>query len=48
MLIVSCSSKTQIDFTFLVPSYPGCPAKEAVKWLLLLCTMETDQNVSKI
>jgi len=32
-LIVSCSSKIQIDFTFLVPAYPGCPGNEAVKWL---------------
>jgi len=32
----SCSSKIQIGFTFLVPAYPGCPGKEAVKWLLLL------------
>ena len=29
---VSCSSKIQIGFTFLVPAYPGCPGKEAVKW----------------
>jgi len=28
----SCSSKIQIGFTFLVPAYPGCPGKEAVKW----------------
>jgi len=35
-LIVSRSSKIQIGFTFLVPAYPGCPGKEAVKWLLLL------------
>jgi len=35
-LIVSCSSKIQIGFTFLVPAYLGCPGKEAVKWLLLL------------
>ena len=35
-LTVSCSSKIQIGFTFLVPAYPGCPRKEAVKWLLLL------------
>jgi len=21
-------------FTFMVPAYPGCPGKEAVKWLL--------------
>jgi len=35
-LTVSCSSKIQIGFTFLVSAYPGCPGKEAVKWLLLL------------
>jgi len=38
-LTVSCSSKIQIGFTFLVPAYPGCPGKEAVKWLLLLWSM---------
>jgi len=32
-LTVYCSSKIQIGFTFLVPAYPGCPGKEAVKWL---------------
>ena len=32
-LTVSCSSKVQIGFTFLVPAYPGSPGKEAVKWL---------------
>jgi len=30
---VSCSSKIQIGFTFLVSAYPDCPGKEAVKWL---------------
>jgi len=35
-LTVSCYSKIQIGFTFLVPAYPGYPGKEAVKWLLLL------------
>ena len=35
-LTVSRSSKIQIGFTFLVPAHPGCPGKEAVKWLLLL------------
>ena len=24
-------------FTFLVPAYPACPGKEAVKWLLCCC-----------
>jgi len=33
LLTVSCSSKIQISFTFLVPAYPACPGKEAVKWL---------------
>ena len=32
-LTVSCSSKIQIGFTFLVLAYPGSPGKEAVKWL---------------
>ena len=35
-LTVSCFSKIQIGFTFLVPAHPGSPGKEAVKWLLLL------------
>jgi len=26
-LTVSCSSKIQIGFTFLVPAYQGCPGK---------------------
>jgi len=34
-LTVSCSSKIQIGFTFLVPAHPGFPGKEAVKWLLV-------------
>jgi len=28
---VSCSSKIQIGFTFLVPAHPGSPGKRAVK-----------------
>jgi len=28
---ISCSSKIQIGFTFLVPAYPGSPGKSAVK-----------------
>jgi len=30
-LTVSCSSKIQIGFTFLVPAYPGCPGEETIK-----------------
>ena len=32
-LTVSFFSEILIGFTFLVPAYPGCPGKEAVKWL---------------
>ena len=32
-LTVSCFSKIQIGFTFLVPAHPGSPGKRAVKWL---------------
>ena len=28
---VSCSSKIQIGFTFLVPAHPGSPGKRAVE-----------------
>jgi len=34
---VSCFSKIQIGFTFLVPAHPGSPGQRAVKWVLLLC-----------
>ena len=30
-LTVSCFSKIQIGFTFLVPAYQDCPGKRAVK-----------------
>jgi len=30
-LTVSCSSKIQIGFTFLVPAHPGSPGKRAIK-----------------
>ena len=32
-LTVSCFSKIQIGFTFLVPAHPGSPVKRAVKWV---------------
>jgi len=32
-LTVSCFSKIQIGFTFLVPVHPGSPRKRAVKWV---------------
>jgi len=33
-LTVSCFSKTQIGFTFLVPAHPASPRQRAVKWIL--------------
>jgi len=41
-LTVSCSSKIQIGFTFLVPAHPGSPGHRAVKrvcvlWCLIVC-----------
>jgi len=35
-LSVSCSSKIQIGFTFLVPAYLGTPRKRAVKRVCVL------------
>ena len=36
-LTVSCFSKIQIGFTFLVPAHPGSPGKRAVKWVCVCC-----------
>ena len=44
-LTVSCSSKIQIGFTFLVPAHPGSPGKEAVKWLLLLLFLAVSKGM---
>ena len=35
-LTVSCFSKIQIGFTFLVPAHPGSPGKRAVKWYVMM------------
>ena len=43
LLTVSCSSKIQIGFTFLVPAYPGNPGQRAVKRVCVcLCDYDTD------
>jgi len=34
-LTVSCFSKIQIGFTFLVPAHPGGPGKRGVKWVCI-------------
>jgi len=38
-LTVSCCSKIQIGFTFLVPAHPGSPGRRAVKWVCV-CVYE--------
>ena len=35
-LTVSCFSKIQIGFTFLVPAHQGSPGKRAVKWYVCI------------
>jgi len=39
-LTVSCSSKIQIGFTFLVLVHPGSPGQRAVKWV---CVCDSDR-----
>jgi len=40
-LTVSCFSKIQVGFTFLVPAHPGSPGQRAVK---RVCVMQVDQR----
>ena len=40
-LTVSCFSKIQIGFTFLVPAHPGSPGKRAVKRVCVCVCYET-------
>jgi len=35
---VSCFSKIQVGFNFLVLAHLGSPRQRAIKWVLLLCT----------
>jgi len=43
-LTISCFSKIQIGFTFLVPAYPGSPGKRAVK-RVCVCVQLTIQQL---
>jgi len=47
-LIVSCFSKIQIGFTFLVPAHPGSPGKRVVK-RVCVCVSATaaDDKISE-
>jgi len=47
-LTVSCSSKIQIGFSFLVPAHPGSPGQRAVKrvclWVCVVQYVSTDDE----
>ena len=45
-LAVSCFSKIQIGFTFLVPAHPGSPEQRAVK-RVYVCSEERIRNGAK-
>jgi len=48
-LTVSCFSKTQIGFTFLVPAYPGSPGQRAVKRVCAcVCVSHADMSVTAV
>ena len=48
-LTVSCFSKIQIGFTFLVPAYPGSPGQRAVKWVCVcVCITKTESTCFQI
>jgi len=46
-LTVSCFSKIQIDFAFLVPAHPGTPGKTAVKWVCVFVQLMHGDAKSK-
>jgi len=54
-LTVSCFSKIQIGFTFIVPAYPGSPGKRAIKRVCVsvtviqqFCATCVDRNLEQI
>ena len=42
-LTVSCFSKIQIGFAFLVPAHPGSPGQRAVKWVCVCVCVLCDR-----
>jgi len=46
-LTVSCSSKIQIGFTFVVPAHLGCPGQRAVK-LVCVCVLLYPKRTLKL
>jgi len=45
-LTVSCFSKIQIGFTFLVPAHLGSPGKRAIKWVCM-CVLAVQKHSHK-
>ena len=46
-LTVSCFSKIQIGFTFLVPAHPGSPRQRTVKWVCV-CVCGQAESITYI
>ena len=44
-LTVSCFSKIQIGFTFLVPAHPSSPGQRAIKRVSMLPTQQSSQSM---
>jgi len=38
-LTVSCFSKIQIGFSFLVPAHPGIPRQRPLNWCVCVCVL---------
>jgi len=47
-LTVSCFSKIQIGFTFLVPAHPGSPGQRAVKQVCVCWLVELRESLSRV
>ena len=47
-LTVSCFSKIQIGFTFLVPAHPGSPGKRAVKRICVCVCVFHECGISEV
>jgi len=47
-LTVSCFSKNQIGFTFLVPAHLGIPGKRAIKWVCVYLLIFASFQVSSV
>ena len=43
--IISCFIKIQIGLTFLIPAYPGCPGKEAIKRVSVLSVFSVTESL---